>query len=144
MHAAVLQRTHILLTQHMALPLTWDQIWQQAETQGAEEARQQHACESRTVSAAVAGLLQMLETAVYDGEAQVLLPVFAPDASAAVPGVHGVLREVEAALQPLAAFFGRQHLAALHALMGPLGVQQLITGVLGKLENEQVRHTHAQ
>lgn len=139
LQAAVLQRTHALMAQYTPLPLTWDQVWQQAD------AAQDDAGDIGSISAtaAVSGLLRMLDTAVYDAESQVLMPAAADSAAAAtgagVLGVDGVLAEVEAVVQPLQAFFGRQHLAALHAFTGPLGVQQLIEGVLGKLEQEQVR-----
>jgi hypothetical protein len=84
----------------------------------------------------------MLDTAVYDAEAQVLLSVVLPanadSTDDGLPQFDGVLAEVEAAVQPLQGFFGRQHLAALHDFTGPAGVQQLIAGVLDKLEHEQV------
>jgi hypothetical protein len=138
LQAAVLQSTHALMAQYTPLPLTWDQVWQQAD------ALQEDAGDigSITATAAVTGLLRMLDSAVYDAESQVLLPAAADSAAAAGAGglgVDGVLAEVEAVVEPLQAFFGRQHLAALHAFTGPLGVQQLIEGVLGKLEKEQVR-----
>lgn len=139
LQAAVLQRTHALMAQYTPLPLTWDQVWQQADALQDDTGD----IGSITATAAVSGLLRMLDTAVYDAESQVLLPAAADSAAAAtgagVLAVDGVLAEVDAVVQPLQAFFGRQHLAALHAFTGPLGVQQLIEGVLGKLEQEQVR-----
>jgi hypothetical protein len=122
------------MSQYTPLPQSWEQIWQEADSQQATEDAD---CNTSTAAACVAGLLNMLNTAVYDAEAQVLLPS-ADTATAAVPSVAGVLSEVEGAVQPLVAFFGRQHLAALHALTGPAGVQQLVAGVLDKLEQEQV------
>lgn len=127
------------MAQYTPLPLTWDQVWQQADALQDDTGD----IGSITATAAVSGLLRMLDTAVYDAESQVLLPAAADSAAAAtgagVLAVDGVLAEVDAVVQPLQAFFGRQHLAALHAFTGPLGVQQLIEGVLGKLEQEQVR-----
>lgn len=134
-HAAILQRTHELLSQYTPLPQSWDQIWQEADSQQDTE---DAGTDTSSAAACVAGLLNMLNTAVYDSEAQVLLPS-ADTATDAVPAVDGVLSEVERAVQPQVAFFGRQHLTALHALTGPAGVQQLVAGVLDKLEQEQVR-----
>lgn len=137
----MLQRTHALLAQYTPLPLSWEQLWQHANTQQQEDQAECVAGDSRTAAATIAGLLRLLDTAVYDAEAQVLLPIAegaAAVVSDAVPGVVGVLAELEAALLPLKAFFGRQHLAALHAFLGPLGVQQLISAVLQKLDTEQV------
>lgn len=141
LQAAILQRTHALMSQYISLPLSWDQIWQQADTQ---QPLQDATIDSGSCTAAVtvAGLLHMLDTAVYDAEAQVLLSVVLPAAADSadddLPQLDGVLAEVEAAVQPLQGFFGRQHLAALHGFTGPAGVQQLIAGVLDKLEHEQV------
>lgn len=140
-HACVLQRTHALLAQYTPLPITWEQLWQHANTQQQGDQAEGGAGDSRTAAATIAGLLRLLDTAVYDAEAQVLLPVAEGAAAGvgdAVPGVVGVLAELEAALLPLKAFFGRQHLAALHAFLGPSGVQQLISAVLQKLDTEQV------
>lgn len=125
------------MSQYTPLPQSWEQIWQEADSQQASEEAGNGSTSTSTATACVAGLLAMLNTAVYDAEAQVLLPTTG-SAAAAVPAVAGVLAEVEAAVQPLAAFFGRQHLAALHAFTGPAGVQQLVAGVLDKLEQEQV------
>jgi hypothetical protein len=141
LQAAILQRTHALMAQYIPLPLSWDQVWQQAD---AQQPPQDAAVDSSSCTAAVtvAGLLRMLDTAVYDAEAQVLLSVVlaaaADSTDDGLPHFDGVLAEVEAAVQPLQGFFGRQHLAALHAFTGPAGVQQLVAGVLDKLEHEQV------
>lgn len=138
LQAAVLQRTHALMAQYTPLPQTWDQVWQQADALQGDAGD----IGSITATAAVSGLLRMLDTAVYDAESQLLLPAAADNDAATGAGnlgVDGVLAEVEAVVQPLQAFFGRQHLAALQAFTGPLGVQHLIEGVLGKLGQEQVR-----
>lgn len=142
LQAAVLQRTHALMVQYIPLPLTWEQVWQQADAQQPSEDDILNSG-SITATATVAGLLRMLDTAAYDAEAQILLPASVPSvagsASAGCSELDGVLAQVEAIVQPLHAFFGRQHLAALNAFTGPVGVQQLVAGVLDKLEQEQVR-----
>jgi hypothetical protein len=141
LQAAILQRTHALMAEYIPLPLSWDQLWQQADTQ---QPLQGSAMDTGSCTAAVtvAGLLRVLDTAVYDAEAQVLLSVMlaaaADSTDDGLPQFDGVLAEVEAAVQPLQGFFGRQHLAALYDFTGPAGVQQLIAGVLDKLEHEQV------
>lgn len=86
----------------------------------------------------------MLDTAVYDSEAQVLLPAADSRAAAARAALtrrnlDGVLAEVTAALKPLAGFFGKQHLQALLTLSGPDGQQYLLEQLLSTLEHEQVR-----
>jgi hypothetical protein len=138
LHAAILQRTHALLSQYTPLPISWDQLWQQVDSQQLSQDAEQ-GCGSSTVAASISGLLRLLDTAVYDAEAQVLLAGGHSSANTAhVPQVDGVMAEVEAAVRPLGAFVGRQHLTALRAFTGPLGLQQLITRVLQKLEHEQV------
>jgi hypothetical protein len=142
-HTAILQRTHALLAQYAELPGSWDQVWEEADTDHArvEAGEADAACASVTAGAVAAALLRLLDSAVYDGEARVLLPTeplsAAPGSAAAAPA-GGVLAEVSRALRPLSSFVGRQHLAALQALAGPVALQALIAGVLDKLEAEQV------
>lgn len=158
LHAEILQRTHALMSQYAAMPASWQQLWEEADTDSQQAAAAAAVSGSTaevhsvTAVAAAAGLLQLLDNAVYDAEAQVLMPVghsnsrpaaaddpWSATAAAAAPQLSGVLAEVSSAVEPLASFVGRQHLAALQALAGPVGMQQLIVGVLDKLESEQVR-----
>lgn len=132
-HKAILQRAHQLLAQYAPLPCSWEELWQDADAvpDGA----------SATATAMTAVLLQLLDAAAYDSEAQLLLPAAGGAAAAAAAQAQpaaGVLREVASALQPLAGFVGRQHLAALQTMAGPEGQQLLLSGLLDKLEREQV------
>jgi hypothetical protein len=94
-------------------------------------------------------VLTLLDTAVYDSEALVLLPAADADASAATAAggasqaAAGVLGEVSAALRPLGSFFGRQHLQALLALAGPAGQAHLLEGLMDKLDEEQVGNSYS-
>jgi hypothetical protein len=135
LQAAILQRTHQLLSQYAPLPCSWPQLWEKADAADAAES----SCDSACAHAIAGGVLALLDTAVYDSEALVLLPAVADAPVAADLPAAGVLGEVSAALQPLASFFGRQHLQALLGIAGPAGQAHLLEGLMDKLDEEQVR-----
>jgi hypothetical protein len=137
LQAAILQRTHQLVSQYAPLPCSWPQLWERADAADAADS----SCKSACAQAVAGGVLAMLDTAVYDSEAMVLLPAAAAAAnasSAADLPAAGVLGEVSAALRPLGSFFGRQHLQALLGLAGPAGQAHLLEGLMDKLDEEQV------
>ncbi|WIA35431.1 hypothetical protein OEZ86_003873 [Tetradesmus obliquus] len=134
LQAAILQRTHQLVSQYAPLPCSWPQLWERADAADVADS----VCDSACAQAIAGGVLAMLNTAVYDSEARVLLPA-AADAATAAAGLPaaGVLGEVSAALRPLGSFFGRQHLQALLGLAGPAGQAHLLEGLMDKLDEEQ-------
>lgn len=134
---SVLQRTHQLLSQYVPLPCSWRQLWREADEVSADS-NNPDSCQSVSTRAIAASLLQLLDTAAYDSEARVLLPPAAANVAAG-RGADGVLGEVSAALKPLRAFFGRQHLQSLLLLGGPAGQQHVLAGLLDKMDQEQVR-----
>ncbi|KAF6264137.1 hypothetical protein COO60DRAFT_220743 [Scenedesmus sp. NREL 46B-D3] len=136
--AAILQRTHQLLSQYAPLPCSWPQLWGKADAADAAASSNGSSCDSACARAVADRVLAMLDTAVYDSEALVLLPAAADaPAAAGLPAAAGVLAEVSAALRPLVGFFGRQHLQALLALAGPAGQAHLLEGLMNKLDEEQ-------
>jgi len=86
--------------------------------------------------AVVGGIMDVLDMASYDSEAQVLMlsQEHGPAAAAAAvqPMLTGVLAEVAAVLRPFESFFGRQHLASMHAFAGPAGQQLLLSCLLDR------------
>lgn len=134
---AILQRTHQLVSQYAPLPCSWQQLWQEVDAVS-KDSQGQDSCGSASACAIADSLLELVNTAAYDSEAQVLLPPAAA-VSAAAGGVEGVLGVVSAAVRPLRCFFGRQHLQSLLLLCGPAGQQHVLAGVLDKMDQEQVR-----
>jgi hypothetical protein len=147
--AAILQRTHQLLSQYALLPCSWPQLWEKADAADTANSSSTSSSSDSACARAIAdGVLTVLDTAVYDSEALVLLPAVSADATAAAaaapPAAAGVLGEVSAALRPLGSFFGRQHLQALLALAGPAGQAHLLEGLMDKLDEEQVNCCHVE
>jgi hypothetical protein len=184
----VLRRTHELLAQHAPLSSSWPQLWNVVDgahdDEGAAAVEEQGAGSAgvpqeapggdqassdlgAALGALVSGAAALPGGAVYDNEAQVLLPspgVSWGDAVAAVvvdngnsvgcvvgfgggagrdahphpaAAAGGTLAVVKAALAPLRRFFGRQHLAALQELGGDAAVAALLRGLLLELESSQ-------
>lgn len=90
-------------------------------------------CQSTSVHAIADGLLQLMNTAVYDSEAQ----VFFAAAAGGISG-DGVLSWLSAALKPFKRFFGRQHLQSLLVWAGAGGQQHVLSRLLAKMEADQV------
>jgi hypothetical protein len=146
-HYAILQRTQQLLSQYMLLPDSWNELWEAVDAEHiggvSSNADVVTSCSAKAV---VGCIMDELDAASYDSEAQVLMlskedgPAMGA-AAAVQPKVTGVLAEIDAMLQPFKSFFGRQHLASLHAFAGPAGQQLLLTCLLNKLDNQQVSNS---
>lgn len=132
---SVLQRTHQLLSQYAPLPSSWQQMWHEANSLK-RNTSELNGCQNVTALAIAASTLQMLDTAAYDSEARVFIPAGVAD-SAAGCRVGDVLGEVSAAVKPVRSFFGRQHLQSLQLLAGPAGQQDLLQGLMNKMDQEQ-------
>eukprot|EP00775_Hariotina_reticulata_P008815 gene8815-8994_t len=139
-HYAILQRTHQLLLQYMLLPDSWVEVLEAADAEHTggiiSTADDVASCSAKAV---VGSIMDVLDTAAYDSEAQVLMLGKENETAAAAghPKLTGILAEVAAVLQPFRNFFGRQHLASMHAFAGPAGQQLLLSCLLNKLDNQQ-------
>lgn len=147
----VLRRAHELLAEYVPLP-PWQELWSRANRlpEGAPPPAAPPEAPVRASAvgaAAVAGVADMLDDAVFDSQGQVLLAPWA--AAAAAPGAAaeaggaagsggGVEDRLRGMLAPYRAFFGRRHLGALLEVEGDWAMQALLEAALERFEELQV------